>query len=287
MIFECCPFNNENLLSRIKLEESLGFVNELHLTESNRTFRYSTKSWSFEVGGDPRLRYHRVDGASRFLGPHLRLHRSSPWFSWSVNPWINESRQRNLACSNISPGKDDIVVLSDVDEIIDGRHWPEIIDEVKKHGIVTIGLHYTLYYFNLFSDNFAGPPDFSYKVFAMTGQRFNEMKISSDRLRKLGEAGRLKDTVHRIPGIMGFHHSWLGDTDFIKAKLLSYSHDKKDHDSSLYSPDGSIDKERIDNLLLDKRSLFGEVNQLQIRNDIPQLRTVELQRHGSLSRFFA
>jgi hypothetical protein len=287
MIFEACPFNNENLVASIKVTESDGFVDQLHICEANRTFQFTPKPYNFLFDSDARVHYKKLDADKMFKGERFRFHRKHPFFSKSVNPWVNERIQRNYCSASLVPGDRDLVVLSDIDEIIDSRHWPQVIHEAKKHGIVTIGLHFTLYYFNLFSDNFAGPPDYSYRVFAMTGQRFNEMKISSDRLRKLGEAGRLKDTVHRIPGVMGFHHSWLGDTDFIKAKLLSYSHDRKDHDAGLYSPDGSIAKERIDNLLLDKKSVFGEVHQLQIRNDIPQLHTVELQRYGSLLRFFA
>jgi hypothetical protein len=287
MIFECCLFNNENIIAKIKLAESSNFVGQLHLTEANRTFRFTPKAWELNIEPNGRLFYHKVYGESEFKGPHLRLHRRSPFVSYSVNPWINERRQRNLACSHILPMDDDVVVLSDVDEIIDQRYWPEILDQVRRHGIVTIGMHFTLYYFNLFSDRFVGPPDFSYKVYVMTGKHFKNMTISSDKLRKLGESGRLSNVVFRIPGIQGFHHSWLGDVEFIQRKLRAYSHGKGDHDGELYLPDGSINQETIRTLLLNRESIFGSSHKLQIRDDISMLQSVESERREELAQFFA
>lgn len=288
VIFQCCPFDNENLIAGLSLKESVGYVGEMHISEANRTFRYTPKDFHFENElVDSRVRYHQINADSQFLGKHWRLTQRAPFLRYSVNPWVNESRQRNLACSQVKAGDQDIVVLSDIDEIIDRRYWPEVIWSARKHGIVTVGLHFTLYYFNLFSTSTLGdgPDDYSYKVFAMTGKVFNELHLSSDRLRKLGESGKLLNSVHRISGIQGFHHSWLGDSEFVRNKLLSYSHGRSDHVEELYSDDGSIRHEYLKYLLTNNISVFGN-HTLRVSQDISQLSSVEALRKTELSRFF-
>jgi molecular chaperone DnaK len=84
---------------------------------------------------------------------------------------------------------------SDIDEIIDSRFSEELIRYVNKYGITTIKLHYTLYYFNLFSKNWVGPPDYSYRVFLMSGEYFKRNSVNSNLLRKAGERGDLVETV--------------------------------------------------------------------------------------------
>jgi hypothetical protein len=288
MIFQCCPFNNENLIAGLSLKESAGYVDEMHISEATRTFQYTLKSLNFKNElGDGRVRYHKIEADSKFLGKHWWLTRTAPFIHYSINPWVNEGRQRNLASSHIRPNDDDIVVLSDIDEIVDSRYWPEVIWNVRKHGIVTVGLHFTLYYFNLFSTSTfgSGPDDYSYRLFAMTGKIFNELSISSDRLRKLGESGKLVDSVHRIPGLQGFHHSWLGDTEFVRNKLLSYAHGQSDHVEGLYAADGSIRSDYVEYLLTNKKSLFENQN-LRVRNDVSQLQSVEDLRQTEWSRYF-
>ena len=274
-IFEICPFNDENLIAGIKMGESKNFVSELHVTEANRTFRFEHKDYAFAHEGDPMVRYHKIDGDLLFVGNVLRLKRNYPFITKDVNPWKNEATQRNFATTLIEPEDNDIVVLSDIDEIISEAHWEKLISETLKRGIVTVGLHFSLYYFNLFSSNWPGPPDYSYRLFSMTGKHFKNLKMSSDQLRKMGEKGSLKNSVHRIPGFMGFHHSWLGDTDTIAKKLSAYSHSKADHSSQIYEIGGGIDKQEISKLLRSNSSLFGAEHKLIVRNDIPLLGSVE------------
>jgi hypothetical protein len=182
---------------------------------------------------------------------------------------------------------DDIVVLSDIDEIIDPRYWEEIEFAARKHGIVTLGLHLTFYFFNLYSSDWPGPPDYTYRVYVMTGKYFNQMRTTSDQLRKLGEAGRLQASVHRLPGKMGFHHSWLGDDQFVVSKLNSYSHSTADHISEIYREDGSVNLEAIKRILKRRVSLFGSGHQLMVDDKIPLLQTVQALRTEGYSEFFA
>lgn len=286
-VYELSPYNNERLVASIKMDESRSWVNELHVTESNRTFRNQPKIYSLEASHARHVIHHKLDGEHVFFGETWGLSRKPPYLRRALNPWRNEAVQRNYASTLISPEDDDVVIFSDIDEIIDHRKKDEVLDQVRKHGIVTVGLYLTLYYFDLFSQSWPGPPDYSYRVFLMTGQYFRRMQASSDMLRKLGEAGHLTSSVFRLPGFQGFHHSWLGNQDLIMNKLLSYSHDISDHAPGVFHEDGTPDQENIRRLLKTGASIFGPKHELRVRNDVPLLASVEAMRTQEFSHLFS
>jgi hypothetical protein len=223
-VFEFCPFLNENIVAQIKIRENSFWVDELHVIEANKTFSYEDKIYNFnkEYVND-KVFYHpfKADDIFRkqeetrlYFNPGIVGKKFDKWF-WEKlcfnSVFYNESVQRNL-CKKFLEDKvkdDDIVILSDFDEIIDSRFADQIIDEVKKHQIITVKLHYSVFYLNLFCSSCDGSPNFSYRVFIMTGRYFKAMPFSSDYLRKKGYSGMLAKEIYCLKETMGFHHSWL------------------------------------------------------------------------------
>lgn len=273
-IFNFSLFNNENLIAAIKLEEESSSVDEFHITESDRNFRYISKPFLFD-NPSPKVKLHRINADKYFVGPHLRLKRAKWFVTTEVNPWKNEAIQRNFGPHQVTPHDDDIVVMSDIDEIISRNQWEYLIQLVKEKGIITVKLHFTMYFFNLFSNNWPGPPDYSYRTFLMTGKHYKSLKISPDKLRKLGESGALVDSVYCPPEFAGFHHSWVGDRKFIANKLASYSHD---HEGDLYTDNG-INEPNLERILKSNSSVYGKDHKLEKRDDIHLLESVELRRN--------
>ncbi|QEL57705.1 glycosyltransferase family 17 protein [Chromobacterium paludis] len=285
MFYDCSPFNNENLIAKIKINENKSSGIHTCVTESNKTFRYDNKNYAFSLECDNSyLTYHKVDGNQLFVGKKIRISRK-PWFiKYDVNPWTNEAIQRNLACSFLDVKDDDTIILSDIDEIIDQRVFPDLIELTKKHGIITIGLRFTLFYLNLFSKNWPGPERYSYRVFLMTGKVFKSLKMTSDQLRKKGEAGKLINEIYCHDGYSGFHHSWLGDIDFVKNKLLSYAHSKDDHVGSIFMPNGDVDMCSLKKYILGGKSIFPN-HQLYVDDSVPQLNSIA-KDHESFTQYF-
>lgn len=52
--------------------------------------------------------------------------------------WYNEGVSRNYSLWNSNYKDDDILILSDIDEIIDSKYADEIIDAVNHYGVITI-----------------------------------------------------------------------------------------------------------------------------------------------------
>lgn len=236
MIYQFSPFLNENLIASISAKESRKYGGAIFLTESTRDFHNRPKPANYRADGNENIRYRYLNVDKLFLSDNLlgriRLFPNrfskNPYVNRTLrtHTWYNESVQRNMAArvDGLEIQDDDIVVLCDVDEIIDSRKIDLVVQEARKHGIVTGKLHFTLFFFDLFSRNWGGPKDYSYRLFAMTGAYFKNMSISSDELRKMGEHEELEGKIHLIDDFIGFHHSWLGDEAFVKNKIQSYAH---------------------------------------------------------------
>jgi hypothetical protein len=148
----------------------------------------------------------------------------------------NEAVQRNHADFLKDVVSDeDIVILSDVDEVLDSRYAERLIQEVKKHDIITVKLHYSVFYLNLFTASNHGMPDFAFRLFLVSGRYFKTMPFTSDYLRKRGIEGGFLDEIYCPEEPMGFHHSWLDPDEHAFAKLQAFH--KNVQDQSMISKD--------------------------------------------------
>ena len=61
-IIECCPFYNETIVASCHIKESEKWIDEFHVTESNRTFKYGEKEYCFpeDLKKNPIVHYQKV-----------------------------------------------------------------------------------------------------------------------------------------------------------------------------------------------------------------------------------
>ena len=287
MIYQFSPFYKENLILHIAANESSLYGGKIFITEADKTFKGEKKPLYFNLI-DKNIYYNILKTKYKFFPNNMfgklllfpyRLSKNSYKRNILKSPaWYNDGYQRNYACSVKMVEDDDIIILCDVDEILDSRVVDKVIENVKTHGIVTGKLYFTLYYFNLFSLNWSGPKDYSYRMFIMTGKYFKDLTITSDELRKKGEAGELYDKVYLMDEFIGFHHSWLGDTKFVSEKMKAYAHDKE-HDERR-------DDEFIEKCIKNDLSIFPN-HKLERNENIKLLLSVEKYRKDErYSKFF-
>lgn len=223
-IIEFCPFFNERKIAELKVKEAGYWIDELHFCEATKTFSYEDKPSNFDTALlSPAVKYHRLDAGKSFEPTHPDVSYYNVdtcgaeyfdewyWHLLSHNfAYFNEAAQRNCCTLLLDVvNDDDIVILSDVDEFLDSRMADQIIEVVKRHQIITVRLHFSVFYLNLFCDKNHGAGDFSYRTYVMTGRYFRKMPFTSDYLRKKGIAEGLAGTVYCPDEFMGFHHSWL------------------------------------------------------------------------------
>ncbi|ASZ13245.1 hypothetical protein KTO58_08110 [Chitinophaga pendula] len=279
-IFEYCPFFNEHKIASLKIKEADYWIDELHICEADKNFSYEDKPFQFDpaqVGA--KVKYHPIHAGDLFrpaLPEQSYYHpdRCTPaqfdqwyWHLLTHNMgYHNEAMQRNY-CGVLKDvvGDEDIIILSDLDEFIDSRLADKIIDEVKRHQVITVKLHFSVFYLNLFSDKSHGIDDFSYRTYLMTGKYFRKMPFTGDYLRKKGISGGLQQTVHCTEGFMGFHHSWLQHSTNAFTKLKAFEANVQD--KSLIRSDFA------EQCIKDRRLPYIDAN-LYVDNEKPFLRSV-------------
>ena len=152
--------------------------------------------------------------------------------------WNNEFYQRNKiteGISMISCQSDDIIILSDIDEIPD----PNIILKIKNNEInITINsLEMDFYYYNLTAkckEKWVLPKVLKYKY----------LDKSINDIRNL--------YVNKIKK-GGWHLSYFGDSNFIKNKLQNFSHQE-------FNINEYTDTQKINNRIKNYIDLFDRTN---------------------------
>ncbi len=274
-IFEFNLFNNETLIADVKIRENAKWTTKTYITESNLTHSYLPKSYNFEDKYGSLVEYIQLDGCRYFSKPGYGISGKFPFFRYKDHKWKNDGIHRNLSVLENVISDDDIIVISDIDEIVMPELAPEIIRETLRHGIVTFKMYYTLVYFDLLSPNM-GAPDWSYRVFFMTGKYFKGMHMTIDQLRKAGERGQLISEVYCIPKYCGFHHSWVGNVDFIINKFKSYAHNPTDFGKKLLI-NNELNIEYIRYCIDNNRSFLND-GQILKRLNVNLLQSVESLR---------
>ncbi len=283
------PYFNEQMIARINILSSSKWVDEIHLTESNFTFQGTPKKFNFDLNSYKsdkfisKINYHAIDFSSYFLFnrkiiPHFWVKNRPNWHPkvFYNASWFNEGIQRNMSCNKTYINDEDVIILSDIDEIIDPKKIDQILLEVKKHKIVTIKLHFSIFYFNLFSSFWSGPSDYSYRVFILTGKEFKRRNFDYDTLRKQGERNQLINEVYCLPEICGFHHSWIGNLEFIKSKLSAYAHVEHNNLN---------DDSYLDDCLKNGKSLFSN-HEVHVNNSIELLDAINDEKDNYQEFFY-
>ena len=164
-IYYATLFFCENLIARINAYEN-PLIDEYHISEFDRTFQNKKKGYEYKSTEDlSNIRYHKV---------HLNALQSAPMGTagkircypyrftshgiLTQPQWHNDGLQRNIAQAVLNPDDGDIVILSDVDEMILNEYFDELVKLTLEKQIITIKLYFTMFYFNLYSTNWGGHP---------------------------------------------------------------------------------------------------------------------------------
>lgn len=286
----CCPFYNENLIAGINIDEASKWVDEIHITECSKSFKYTPHEYCFNQF-HPKVFYHQLDGNKIYKSnhkyiPHIDINPISKWMPniYLNTSWVNEGASRNYTLWHSEYNDNDILILSDIDEIIHSKYADFIIEQTKKYGIVTIEIYFTMFYFNLFCNKWPGPQNYSYRIFSVKGEIMRkQFHNDSDYLRKMGERSKILSDIKCLKGFMGYHHSWIGDENFIKNKLYSYAHSNEEHDFSL-TTDGVYDLNKIKSCISSGHSIFPGI-ELNKNNTIELLPSIENLRVNKNSYF--
>lgn len=210
-IYDCFTFFNELDLLELRLEELYDHVDCFVLVESDHTFTNIPKPYYFE---ENRQRY------SKYLDKIQHVKIKSQLNS---DPWQNEFYQRECIKQGLDTAADyDVVIISDVDEI----PRPRIIDAVRQSNKDISALYTPFFYFKL---NFVSIHPHCYIPVIIAAKKHIVNKLGVQWLRESRDSytvssGQYLEYDYQVYHHAGWHFGYLGDNEFLKKKIVSFSH---------------------------------------------------------------
>ncbi len=201
-IIDVFPFNGEFDILTVKLEEMSDWVDRFVLVESPLTFTGSPKPLYFAEAKDRFARY-----------ANKLIHVVADVFPDYIGcAWSREFFQRDSGLEALSGlcARDDLVLITDVDEILDRQAIEPFFG-----GFAGLRLRTSRYFYNY--RRIAGPGVEPSKSVALPARSLQHFGLSFARVG----LGRIRST--RINDA-GWHFTSVGDADRIANKLKSYSH---------------------------------------------------------------
>lgn len=211
-IYDCFTFFNELDLLELRFEELYDHVDHFVLVEANRTFQNNIKPYYF---GENHYRF------SKYMDKVIHIQIDD--MPADTDAWGREAHQRNAISRGILDADlDDIIIVSDLDEIV----RPEIVDALKDDDQNVIwGMRMPLFYFKF--NYMLTTTDSTYTTWAMACRK--KVLQSAEDLRRNRFALNGFELNYNQNGIRmmehaGWQFSYLGDTEFAKSKIQSFSH---------------------------------------------------------------
>ena len=213
-LYDCFIFNNETDLLEIRLNILNNYVDYFIIIESEETFTGLKKKLVFDIKNYPKFKEKIIYGV---------INKFPENFS---SAWQNESFQRNYILNLLdNANSEDFIMISDLDEIPNLENI-NLLDYDEK--LIVFEQRLFLYKINYgeIKPSWHGTKCIK-KINLTTPQHVRNLKTHKRynffRLDKKFFSKTYEDSFKVIKN-GGWHFSWLGNTDFIKQKLESFSH---------------------------------------------------------------
>ena len=213
MLYDCFTFFNETELLRLRLLELWEVVDRFVIVEATTTFTGQRKPLAFAELASTEFREFR----SKIIHVVVDDMPRDP------NPWINEFHLRNAISRGLSDKRsDDWVLVSDVDEIPRSN----AVKAIKQSALQVAGLRMSFSYFRF---NFlcveGDERAAAWTVASRAGLMPSPQTMRNSR-RQFDSPEYLAANAGRAAALdhAGWHFSYLGDEERVRAKLRTGSH---------------------------------------------------------------
>lgn len=277
MVYDCFIFFNELDLLEIRLHELDNVVDYFVLVEADRTFQNNPKPYYFEENKErfsqflPKIIHIKLDKYPYFI----------PIFN-PFNPWKLEIFQRNSILKGLKNcKKEDIILISDVDEIPRASLLKEVISKGVDQ-IYGLKMSMFLYYFNnqLIYDegtllSVEEAKDGIWHCTALLP--FKLLNEKPQKIRKTIMRTIRRKEIYKIIPNAGWHFTYIGGVQKIIEKLEAFSH-------SEFNNNEFKNKEKIEEQLKSGKDVLGRNVKFNVLNDLSSL-PIYLQRESTIEKF--
>ena len=210
-IYDCFTFYNELDLLELRLQELYDHVDHFVIVEGNITFTNIEKPFYFK---------ENQERFSQYLDKIIYVQVND--MPKNTDAWANETFQRNAIARGIVDADDnDIIVISDLDEIV----RPSTLDQMRDDTENQIwGLRMPLFNFKF---NYMLTSADRYNVWAMASRKgllvpANDLR--NQRFELMSFPYEYNQNGIRLMEHAGWQFTYLGDTEFARNKIKSFSH---------------------------------------------------------------
>jgi len=203
-VIDSIMFCNEFDILELRLNIMADYVDQIVIVECDRTFSGIYKGFNLETQWNRYKQWHNKIN-------YIKVENSSP----HDDAWANEDWQRDqmaLGWQHIE--NDDVILFCDCDEIV----RPEAIEFIRKTNYNWYGLYMPAFYFKF--NYLDTKQDWHYKVW---GRAYRGWQGMPRHMRYMG-AGEIPNGTSIKLHHAGWHFGWIGNEDFIKNKIRSFSH---------------------------------------------------------------
>lgn len=243
-IIDCFTFFNELELLEFRLTELDPYVDKFVIVESTKTFtgkpkplfyklnKFKFKQWEHKI-------IHKVVYDMPVSLPQEEIDKLVDLPEIRDIHWVREHHQRRQigkVLENLNLDYEDVILISDLDEIPDLSKSNQFIDLLKFGPVVFKQDWYIWNLHNIKNSDWVGTSAFYYSHYISNKDIFQ-------KIRNIRWDGKNNDfsIVQN-----GWHFSWFGNQEFIKQKMFSFAHTEtandyfKDKDNITYLVENSL-----------------------------------------------
>jgi hypothetical protein len=215
-VYDCFTFYNEFDLLELRLKEHWNHVDYFVISEANKTHQGHAKPFLL------------ADNWERYAEFHSKIiHIKVDDMPTDPNAWVLENFQRNaLARGLVDANPNDVMVVSDLDEIIRGEAL-DFMREDAEHTIWTTRcpmFYYKLNYMMIAPQNF-----FTNAVAAKVARGFSPQDMRNLGIKYSGFPIDYVDHEVITLGHGGWHFTYFGNTEHAANKLRNFAHQESNH----------------------------------------------------------
>lgn len=260
-IYDCFMFFNEIEMLQFRLKELYNEVDYFVIVEATKGFTGKNKSL-----------YYKENCKLFENFKNKIIHVVVDDLKKDVNPWINESYQRNsLKRGLINIASEDILLLGDVDEIPNKNSFEKIKTYAKINDFVVLVQDMFYYNTNCFVSEWISARALTYKSFQNFKNDAHEIRLT-----------KLKNKNVHFEKDGGWHFSYFGNAKKSLEKIRNFSHQEYNNEN--------ITEEHIQNCINLKIDLFHrELNKISpscLSRNFQNTKCVPQRIQKELNEFF-
>ena len=230
-IIDAFIFYNELKMLKFRLTELYEFVDYFVIVEAKHTFAGNDKQLFFK---------ENISEFDNFKDKIIHIIvEDMPNIN---NAWENEYHQRrciNRGIKKIDLDDDDLIIISDCDEIINYKILLELKnnDKYLNNFNEIVNLNMEMYYYNLECVD----TNIWKKSKLLTFRKYKQYNNDAQKIRMMWNSNSFSNA--------GWHYSYFGDVNFIKNKIKNFAHQELNNEKYL-------DDKKIENQIKNYDDLF-------------------------------